>query len=186
MALRSTSLSDGPSRYDGQQMSELDYLALPEEKPYLEYVDGVVLQKAMPDDNHSDLVVELIVRLHAFAAAHGGRVGTEKRSRLDPRRDYRLPDVEYTAAGEPHGDDIVPTLAIEVRSSSETMASQRRKCEAFLAAGAREAWLVDPGSRSIQVFGAIPRTLREPDLLTSPVLAGFELSLAGLFSVLDR
>ena len=35
------------SRYHGVRMSPEQYLALPEVKPYLEYVDGVVLQKPM-------------------------------------------------------------------------------------------------------------------------------------------
>jgi Uma2 family endonuclease len=185
MALRSTSLSDGLSPYAGRRMSETDYLALPEEKPYLEYVDGVVTPKAMRDDNHSDLAVELIFLLRSFAAIHGGRVGTEKRSLLRPQRDYRLPDVEFISPGQPHGDDIIPTLAIEVRSKSETMASQRRKCEAFLVAGAREAWLVDGGARTVQIFGDDPRILRGDEVLRSPVLPTFELPLTELFSVLD-
>ncbi len=35
-------------------MTEAEYLALPETKPYLEFVDGEVLQKAMPDSTHGD------------------------------------------------------------------------------------------------------------------------------------
>ena len=45
------------SKYHGRRMTEEEYLALPEEKPYLEYVDGVVLQKPVPDDLHGRLIM---------------------------------------------------------------------------------------------------------------------------------
>lgn len=41
-------------------MSESEYLALPEEKPYLEYIDGVVLQKPMPNKSHVLLIEEIL------------------------------------------------------------------------------------------------------------------------------
>lgn len=186
MALRSTSLSDYPSPYHGQRMSEAEYLALPDEKPYLEYVDGVVQQKPMPDRSHSRLVVELIYHIASYIRLHGGEAGTERRARLFPQGDYRLSDVEYTQPGAPDDEEAVATLAIEVRSRGETMAAQRRKCESFLLAGVKECWLVDPVSRSVEILGAERRTLDEGEVLRSHLMPGFELSLAALFKVLDR
>ncbi|MGI8925710.1 MAG: Uma2 family endonuclease [Tepidiformaceae bacterium] len=176
------------SRYDGQRMSEAAYLALPEEKPYLEYVDGVVVQKAMPDSNHSRIVAELALLIGLFAREHGGWPGVEKRSHLLNRGNYRLADVEYTTAGAPAGDDALPTLAIEVRSPDETVASQRRKCEGWIEAGVREAWLVEPRTRTVEVFAAdgARETLAEQDVLVSKAVPGLEVDLAGLFGVLDR
>ncbi|MBK7725654.1 MAG: Uma2 family endonuclease [Dehalococcoidia bacterium] len=40
-------------------MTPEEYLALPEEKPYLEYVDGVVLQKPMPNEEHSRIAFRI-------------------------------------------------------------------------------------------------------------------------------
>jgi len=40
-------------------MTPEQYLALPQEKPYLEYVDGMVLQKLMPTFDHGALVIRL-------------------------------------------------------------------------------------------------------------------------------
>jgi Uma2 family endonuclease len=169
-------------------MSEAEYLALPEEKPYLEYVDGVVVQKAMGDWNHSDLVVELVFLLRMFAQRFGGRPGTERRSRLENRGNYRLPDVEYTVPGGPVDENSVPTLAIEVRSPDETIASQQRKCLMWIEAGVVEAWLVLPRTRTIEVFeaGGRRRTLGESDVLVSAGVPGLEIDLAALFKVLDR
>ena len=45
------------------RMTEDEFLALPEVKPYLEYIDGWVLQKPMVNADHSDLAVELVAAL---------------------------------------------------------------------------------------------------------------------------
>jgi Uma2 family endonuclease len=51
------------SKYHGVRMTPEQYLALPEDKPYLEYVDGVVLQKPMPNKDHAELAAEIIYRI---------------------------------------------------------------------------------------------------------------------------
>ena len=40
-------------------MTPAEYLALPEEKPYLEYVDGMVMQKPRPSKIHSMLALRI-------------------------------------------------------------------------------------------------------------------------------
>lgn len=40
-------------------MTPEQYLALPEEKPYLEYIDGMVLQKPMPNEQHARVALEV-------------------------------------------------------------------------------------------------------------------------------
>ena len=47
------------SKYHGVRMTPEEYLALPEEKPYLEYVDGVVLQKPMPNEEHGRIAFRI-------------------------------------------------------------------------------------------------------------------------------
>ncbi len=176
------------SPYDGQRMSEAEYLALPEVKPYLEYVDGVVVQKAMGDWNHSRLAAHAAFALQRFAETAGGDVVIELRSLQPGRRNYRLADVAYFAPGTPTGDLALPTLAVEVRSPDETVASQRRKCEGWIEAGAREAWLIEPRTRTVEVFGpgGERRTLGEHESLVSAAVPGLQVDLAALFKVLDR
>ncbi len=189
MAQRATSTLDwGRSRYDGVRMSEAEYLALPEEKPYLEYADGVVVQKPMPDWDHSQISTRLVVLLSRFADARGGWVNIELRSLQLPQRNYRLADVSYFAPGAHTGNEALPTLAIEVRSPDETVASQRRKCESWIEAGCSEAWLVEPRSRTVEVFGADGgrRTLHRDETLVSNGAPGLEVDLAALFATLDR
>lgn len=169
-------------------MSEAEYLALPEEKPYLEYVDGVVVQKVMGDWAHSMLVTKFAGVLDRFSEAHGGSAPTDLRSLLPRQRNYRLADISYFAPRTPIGDDALPTIAVEVRSPDETVASQQRKCVEWIEAGVHEAWLVEPRTRTVEVFEADGkrRTLAESDRLVSAGVTGLEVDLAALFKVLDR
>lgn len=167
-------------------MSERDFLALPEEKPYLEYIDGVVEQKPMVNSEHRKLVGRLDLRFGLFSEKRGGDFGPEGRVRLDPRN-YYLPDTAYWAPGVDSGDDSTPTVAVEVRSPNQSMAKLREKCGRYLADGSASAWLIDPKARTIEVFEAAgTRTLRAGETLTCDAMPGFELALDELFAVLDR
>lgn len=176
------------SRYHGARMTEEEYLSLPEEKPYLEYVYGVVLQKPMPNNDHSTLAFELAAEIALYRRQHGGYGGIEGRVRLRGDTGYFLPDVAYWARGRPSGDDSIPTLAVEVRSPSQTMAEQRRKCRDFRASGVDVCWLIDPVSRRAEVFeGDRDAELLPVDgVLESEHLPGFSLPLPALFAVLDE
>jgi Uma2 family endonuclease len=185
MAIRQ-SLDDSPlSAYHGRRMSEEAYLALPEEKPYLEYVDGVVLQKPAAGADHRRLVQFVCFELGLHIRAVGaGQAGPEQRSHL--HANYRLPDVSYWAPGVSDDDDSVPTVAMEVRSPDQSVAELRGKCHAYIASGVREAWLIDPRSQTLEVFDADRNgeSLASTELLTSANLPGFELKLADLFAVI--
>ncbi len=174
------------SPYDGQRMSEAEYLALPEVKPYLEYVEREVIQKAMANRDHSRLAAELSLLLGLHLREHGGEPGIEQRVHIPSRNSYLVPDVAVYAPGTNH-DDAVPALAIEIRSPDETMAAQRRKCRALRDAGAA-CWLVDPRSRTVEVFddeneGQLKRA---GDILETKAVPGLQVDLAALFKVMDR
>ena len=167
-------------------MSERDFLALPEEKPYLELIDGVVEQKPMVNFEHLRLVGRLNGYMFLYEREGGGSFGPEGRVRLDPRN-YYLPDTSYWAPGVEDGDDSTPTVAVEVRSPNQSMPKLRDKCRRYLADGSAAAWLIDPKGRTIEVFEAAgSRTLRSGDTLTCDAMPGFELALDELFAVLDR
>jgi Uma2 family endonuclease len=176
------------SHYEGHRMSEAAYLALPLEKPWIEYIDGIVVQKYSGDWEQSLLIAEFGFLLGGFRDAHGGDAIIGLRS-LDPvRRNYLVSDVGYLLPGSPAGDDVMVDLAVEVRSPDETIAAQQRKCVGWIEAGVREAWLVEPRTRTVEVFeaGGERRTLGEHEALVSNGVAGLEIDLAALFKVLDR
>ncbi|MBI2766499.1 MAG: Uma2 family endonuclease [Chloroflexi bacterium] len=183
------SLRERPhSRYHGLRMSEEEYLALPEEKPYLEYVDGVVLEKPMPSWANGRVTAEITFRLVEYSRIAGGGAAVEGRVLLAAIRNYRLPDAAFWAPGRRGGDDSVPTLAVEVRSPRQSMNELRAKCRAFRSAGVDACWIIDPERRTAEVFegdrDADP--VGREERLESTFLPGFVLPLAELFAVLDR
>jgi Uma2 family endonuclease len=176
-----------------RQLTVEEYLALPEEPPYCEYVNGEVLQKAMPNRAHMELVSELSVIFAPYRKQHGGIAGPEGRARFDSPRgaEYRLPDFSYWAKSKPKGTEsmlLPPTLAVEVRSPGESMAGQRDKCRYFREFGVDVCWLIDPETRRIEVFEDVrdAEALPPSALLTSRYLPGFALAPADLFAILDE
>lgn len=169
-------------------MTEAEYLALPGEKPYLEYVDGMVLQKPMPDELHGRLVMFLDYLWYGYVLRNGGDGGPERRMRFADGSGYRLPDTAYWAPGRPSGGDSVPSVVVEVRSADQAMAELRRKCRAFRANGVDCCWLIDPYARNIEVFedsrdGAL---LAPDEALETPVMPGFSIPQSDLWAAMDR
>ncbi|MBI2764496.1 MAG: Uma2 family endonuclease [Chloroflexi bacterium] len=182
----------GRSRYDGKRMPLAEYLALPEEKPALEYWNGRVVQKAVPRRKHARIQRWLGELLGPYMRAHGGDAETELRVWFGTARipGFLVPDAVYYAPGKPQGDDdrsLPPTLAIEIRSKDETMAAQRQKCRDMRENGVDVCWLIDPETRTAEVFdgSADGEPVPAGSKLESPYLPGFSLALDELFSVLD-
>ena len=168
------------------RMTEDEFLALPEVKPYLEYIDGWVLQKPMVNADHSDLAVELVAALRQYGKRVGGRAGIERRAHFASSHNYRLPDVCFFVVGRPALDDSPPTLAVEIRSPGQTVDQLRAKCRFFRANGIEECWLVDPRLRTVEQFSSDGEFILGADqTLISAALPGFELVLSELFAVLD-
>ncbi|MFN8507973.1 MAG: Uma2 family endonuclease [Dehalococcoidia bacterium] len=176
------------SSYDGRRMTLSEFEALPEEKPYLQWWDGVVVQKAVPKRAHGRIQRLLLTLLDAYAREHGAEAWAEAHVWFEGHG-YLVPDIAYWAPGKPEGDDersLPPTLAVEIRSPSERQAGQREKCRQMHANGVDVCWLVDPASRTVELFeGAIEaEPLPADGALTSPLLPGLRIPLADIWAVL--
>jgi Uma2 family endonuclease len=178
-----------------QRMTLEEYLALPEEKPYLEYVCGEVRPKQVaPSYEHSSLAAELAFLLKSYIrAGAGGSVMVEPRVRFESgpgTRAYVL-DVAYWAPGRPIGDYRAmspPTLAVEVRSPGQSPRHQRERCRYFRSQGVPVCWLVDPETQAVELFegGRDGETAGKEATLTSQELPGFSLRLEDLFASLEH
>jgi Uma2 family endonuclease len=168
-------------------MTPEEYLSLPEEKPYLEYVDGMVIQKPMPSLDHGDLTLEIGLHLKMWIRAHGGRAGAEVRSKLGELPNYRLPDVSFFAPGADTSKDALPSLAVEIRSDDQTLTELRKKCRFFRENGVTTCWLIDPKSRTAEIFEGErdAENIGVDGVLESACMPGFSLPLPELFAVLD-
>ncbi len=174
------------SHLDGVAMSVEEFLHIDDtEESDLEYFDGVAWEKGVVDRRHGNLVGDLAYHFGGYKRTHGGEYGPERRVRLSPRRYFKA-DLAYYAAGSEMGNEVLPTVAVEVRSPDETMAAQRRKCRRYREVGVPVCWLIDPISRSVEVFEGELDGERLPadGVLSTPMLPGFELALRELFAVI--
>ena len=162
-----------------------------------ELVDGVLVEKAMTF-KASWLAVALSHRLFEFVEPRnlgllGGEAGMVRLA-LDL---VRIPDVCFVNWDRiPEGKvpekpipKLVPNLAAEVLSPSNTPSEMKRKRREYFKAGVQLMWIVDPEERTVVVWtkGRKPKTLTEAQTLDGGnVLPGFELPLKDLFAVLDR
>jgi len=98
----------------------------------------------------------------------GGRAWGEQGIR-QPDGPPLVPDVVWsdTAFFESHKSEGIlpgaPRLCVEVMSASNDPEQLRNKCRTYLACGAEETWIVQPGSQAIEILG--PEGLRERSAL---------------------
>ena len=105
-------------------------------------------------------------------------------------KDVRAPDASFVRAEclrqSPTGYvEVTPDLIVEVRSPSDSLTQLRQKIQSFLEVGVRVGILVDPKSRTVEVYRPgqeTPQVLRDGDVLTVPdVLPGWSVAIADLW-----
>ena len=179
--------------------TEADVLAVHRKEGRLcELVDRVLVEKAM-SYRESCLAGAIVALLRAFVIPPNlGLVSAaDGMMRLFPGL-VRIPDVAFASwvrfpdrrvPREPI-PSLVPDLAVEVLSSSNTPAEIARKFREYFAAAVRLVWIVDPEARTVAVFTSPDQpdgTLTEEQTLDGgDVLPGFNLPLRELFAELDR
>ena len=172
-----------------------EFLALPEEKPALEYANGVVTQKVSPKSEHSILQVAFVALFLPLQQARIARVFTELRTTFAGRSP--VPDValirweriQRTSAGRPVSDvTIPPDLAIEIISPGETLRELEAKCRWYVDNGVTVALLVNHHDESIRVFrlGQATETWRHSGRIDlADVVPGLAVVLEDLFGALN-
>lgn len=98
----------------------------------------------------------------------------------------RFPDQELSRRPIPA---LVPDLAVEVLSETNTSAEMDSKLQRYFQAGVRLVWLIDPNSRSATSYRSPAESIHIPsdgELSGEEVLPDFRLSLAKLFAQADR
>ena len=109
----------------------------------------------------------------------------------------RLPDLAFVSwdrlpnrrLPEDPIPNVVPDLAVEVLSRSNTLAEMALKRSEYFRGGVRLVWEIDPRARTVRVYTAPEEheDLTAADTLRGdPVLPGFTLPLQQLFAELDR
>ena len=166
------------------------------EKRLCELVDGVLVEKAM-GLRESLLAMALAGFLRAFVKPRKlGMVAGEAGMMRPASGLIRIPDVSFISWDHISGrrvpsapiPDLYPDLAVEILSASNTAAEMRRKCQEYFQAGARLVWLIDPETRTVEVYTSPDQRTVLDELQTldgGAVLPGFAPPLRELFAELD-
>src|SRR3954467_3751188 len=142
----------GPSRWLGARMSLDEFLALPEEKPALEYENGVVTQKVSPKAHHGRTQGELVALVNLYGVPRRLALAfTETRSTFGGRSYvpdvgiYRWANLPRRPDGKIVNDFVTPwDVAVEVVSPEQSRREIEDKCRWYLANGVGLSLMIDP------------------------------------------
>lgn len=175
-----------------------DFLAVQEKDDRLyELIDGVLVEKAY-GFFESRLEVVIIFYLESFLVEHnlGIVVGAGAATQLFPEQ-VRAPDISFVSWNRLPGKktpreplpSLVPDLAVEVLSKSNTEKEMQRKLRDYFDSGVRLVWYVDPPTESVRVYTSEDdcTTIGKEDTLDGgDLLPGFSLSVKEWFDRADR
>ena len=158
------------------RMTLEQFLALEEQKPYLEYYDGEVIQKCGGENWHSRVQWLLSITFDLHLQEHPiGQPRPELQCIFgrDGHRWALVPDVCFISDSNPRrarGNRPyrgVPDLVIEIVSPDDRASRVARKLRNYLENGVRLVWLIDPAERMITVMTSLSasRILRDSDTL---------------------
>lgn len=179
-----------------KKLTLLEFLKLPETKPASEYIDGEIIQKPMPQGEHSAIQGELTSDLNAVL----------KKSKIA----WALPELRCTFGGRSIVPDIAvftwariarkengaiantfttaPDWIIEILSPDQNQTKVTKNILHSLKHGTLVGWLIDPNEGSVFVYWLTQPTevFDEPDqLLPVPSFASqFKLTVGELFDKL--
>lgn len=167
------------------------------DKRLCELIDGTLVEKDM-GQYESRLAIVLAYFIETYLSTHdlGVCFGEAAMLRIVPGR-VRLPDVSFVSwdklpnhelPAEPIAT-LVPDLAVEVLSASNTRREMENKRREYFRGGARLVWEIDPGTQSARVYtdpDAFQEIGPEGILNGDDVLPDFALPLQRLFARAGR
>jgi Uma2 family endonuclease len=138
------------------------------EKPYCEYVDGVLYPKRMPTTLHALAQTMLLVLLRR----QGVHALSEVTLRLTATK-YLIPDVVAARSLQtPYPTDPV-LLCVEILSPEDRVGAMLAKCEQYHAWGVPYCWVVDPEKQTAWQYhsGGEPERINRGGTLTAGELS---------------
>src|SRR5579862_9339834 len=137
---------------------EFDNYPFEEDKRY-ELDEGELIEITRPAYRHNRVLAKLSGELYKFFDKKpiGEALNSENLYALSPNT-RRAPDVAIIL-GDRHEElkdakviPIIPEIAVEVLSPSETTRMIHRKLKQYFAAGVKEVWLIDPEARTAEIW----------------------------------
>jgi Uma2 family endonuclease len=170
-----------------------EFLILPETQPSLEYIDGQIIQKPMPQGKHSTIQGELCPRINSVVKVQKmGWAFPELRCTFGGRS--IVPDVAvFSWAKLPIDENsdianiftLAPDWIIEILSPEQSHTKVTKKILHALNYGTQMGWLIDPDERFIAAYpvGKQPLPFEDSDavLPVPDFCAGLELTVGEIF-----
>jgi Uma2 family endonuclease len=179
------------SRWDGARMTLDEFLALPEEKPRLEYADGVVTQKVAPQFDHTSLQTDILSRFNRLGQElqHGiarpeTRIVTPGWSPVPAVSYYRKERVKPESPRRFGKIEIPPDIAVEIISPDQSVGELLKKCLRYAEIGVAVSLVIDADDETVYAMrpGQPLQVLRGDDRIDlDDVLPGFDLAVNALF-----
>ena len=172
-----------------------EFLMLPEEKPALEFWEGLVTQKGSPKTRHARMQYKFAELINHFAEPRKLALAfPELRATYDGSS--LVPDVAVywweRIPREPNGRPVndlflPPDIAIEIASPKQSLDDLANKCRWYVQHGVAIAITVDQENDNVTQFAANvePRVLGEDEGIDlDAVLPGFHVTVKELFNTL--
>ena len=170
---------------------EFDNFPFEEDKRY-ELDEGEMIEMTRPAFLHNYVLVGLTANLYNYFKSNklGMVLNSENLFALSPSI-RRAPDLavilgsRYEELKNAKVIPIIPEIAVEVLSPSETPRMIHRKLKQYFAAGVKEVWLIDPDVKEVEIWPAAGPSFQQltgTEVLSSPLLPGFALPLPDLFA----
>lgn len=171
-----------------------EFLQIPETKPVLEYIDGKIIEKPMPQGQHSIIQTELTPAINTvLKPSQIGRAFTELRCTFGGRS--IVPDItvflreripRYENGKIANSFLIAPDWTIEILSPEQNQIKVTKNILHCLKYGTKLGWLIAPEDETVLVFypqqqievcEEINQLLPVPDFASN-----FQLTVGDLFS----
>jgi Uma2 family endonuclease len=137
-----------------------EFLKLPETKPASEYIDGQIIQKPMPQGEHSTIQGELIIGINAIVKPQKvARAYPELRCTFGGRS--IVPDVSVFIweriprkenGGIANVFPLAPDWTIEILSPDQRVTKVTKNILHCLKYGTQMGWLIDPEEQTVFVY----------------------------------
>lgn len=165
---------------------------MPETKPASEYIDGRIIQKPMPQGQHSRIQGKLVSTVNAVAEDDEIALAFPELRCVFGGSDAIVPDVvvfkweriPFLEGGIiPNRFELAPDWAIEILSPEQSQTRLTEKLTHCLAHGTEVGWLVDPDDLGVTVFQSqqMVAVLRGDALLPVPAIIPLEITVNDVF-----
>ena len=175
------------------KMTYDEYCLLPEDRNRYELIDGELIATPSPTPRHQEIVLALATAPREYVKKNSlGDVYVAPLDTIFNQYTVLQPDIFFVGRerlgriGE-KSIEGVPELAAEVLSPSTAIRDRKKKLAVYSQFGVQEYWIVDPGSRMMEVFERIGKRLETAQklgmgrLLRSKLFPEFQPEIGEIF-----